>query len=519
MRFATSLALLLACVAHAGEDRFYADLDVSRVRGIATLDNGRRKPLDSLAREKVETVCDRRTIEGQDPVVTYLSMVYEPERWIENPVIHVRDKMVRAVIAVELTRTEGMPRTTAEWISQKQWKRVLASGVLADKLDELAKDTSRMGADKREKFQEAVEDVSGRAQLLERMADTFLPVPIGASKERPWVTLAEGGEASATQGARLRELDGLLRAGFAARDAARVNQALAGLADLLPRVNPPMYVPERILRFETFLNRFDPLSWAILVFYATTLLSLVQLGLGRHLWLPMTAAIAAIGLNLLWVVGRGVLAERWPLGNLYEVMAMGGAVVTLIGVLLGAVYRSGYFLAAGSFLSATILLIGQTMLPIEFRALSPLVPVLRSYWMQYHVTCMVGAYAGATLAFGVSLVYLFGYLVGKRAPAHLTLLETYIYRTVQVTFVFFTAGIMLGALWANESWGRYWGWDPKEIWALICWLIYAVYLHGRVIGWCRGAMAAWACVVGFGAVIFTFYGVNFWLKGLHSYAN
>lgn len=515
-RPATLLVVLFACVAQASEEPFYSQLDVSRFREISTLDDGRKKPLDSLAREKVEFVCGKGSIEGQDPVVTFLSMVFEPERWIDNEVIYIKDELVRAVAGI--TREEkGGKKKPAVWISQREWKRVLASGVIHDKIEELSKDTTQAGAAKRDKFQKAAEDVAGRAALLERMADEFLPVPLGASKERPWVTLAEGGEASATHGARIRELEGLLRAGFAAHDAAKVNQALAGLAELLPKVNPELYASTSRLAFETFVNRFRPLYWGWIVFFGATLLALVQLGVGRALWLPVVAATAGTGLSLFWVVGRGILAERWPLGNLYEVMAMCSAAVTLLGIVLTVVYRSSYFIAAGSFLSGWILVIGD-MLPLEFRILSPLVPVLRSYWMQYHVTCLVIAYSGSTLAFGVAMVYLIGYAFGKRSPEHLSLLEVYLYRTVQVTFVALTAGIMLGALWANESWGRYWGWDPKEIWALICWLIYAVYLHGRMIGWCRGTMAAWACVVGFLAVLFTFVGVNFVLKGLHSYA-
>lgn len=518
MRSATILVVLLACAAQAAEERFYAELDVSRFREIATLDDGRKKPLDSLAREKVETVCGSQSIEGQDPVVTFLSMVFEPEKWLDNPVIQVRDKGLAATIELQRKGADGKT-FVGRWISLKEWKRAEASGVLQTHYDELSKDTSKAGVEKRDRFRKAVEDVAGRAALLERMADLFLPVPIGADGKRPWVTLAEAGEASAVHGAELRKLDALLRAGFAAHDPMMVNQALAGLTDLLPKVNPPIYATAARLSFETFINTFRPLRWAMFIFFAATIISLVQLGIGRHLWLPLLAAGAAIGLSLLWVVGRGVLAERWPLGNIFEVMAMCSALVTLIGFVLSIVHRSGYFLAAGSFLSASILLIGETMVPSEYRILSPLVPVLRSYWMQYHVTCMAVAYAGSTLAFGVSVVYLVGYACGKRAPGHLALLETYIYRTVQVAFVFLTAGVMLGGLWANESWGRYWGWDPKEIWALICWLIYAVYLHGRMIGWCRGLTAAWACVAGFGAVFFTFYGVNFILKGLHSYAN
>ncbi len=515
IRNATLAVLLLAVVARA-EDRFYGDLDPVKLRGVATLDDGRRKPLDSLAREKVEHVSGDSSILGQDPVVTFLSMVYEPEKWIDTPVIYVKDAGVRSLLNIQRDAGDGTKMLT-KWISQKEWLAAIGSGKLQEKDAELDKDGTKVGRGRREKFTQAVGDLSARAQALADMPKAFAPVPIG-SKELPWGTIEQATKEVPTWGPRLAEIDASLRTAFRTHDAAGANKAMAALAEALPKVNPQMYPQESHLKLETFVNRFQPMRWAWGVFFGTSLLAMIQLGTGRHLWLPMSAAAVGLALNVFAVVARGVLAERWPLGNLYEVMSMGGAVVTLIGFILTGVYRSSYFLAAGSFLSALVL-VGAGMLNLEFRILSPLVPVLKSYWMQYHVTCMVGAYSGATLAFGVSVVYLIGYALGRRAPEHLDLLETYIYRTVQVAFVFFTAGIMLGALWANESWGRYWGWDPKEIWALICWLVYAVYLHGRMIGWCRRLWAAWACVIGFIAVVFTFWGVNFLLKGLHSYAN
>jgi ABC-type transport system involved in cytochrome c biogenesis permease subunit len=103
------------------------------------------------------------------------------------------------------------------------------------------------------------------------------------------------------------------------------------------------------------------------------------------------------------------------------------------------------------------------------------------------------------------------------AELELKSIERHLHRVCMVGFWVITTGIILGAVWANESWGRYWGWDPKETWAFITWMIYAIYVHGRIAGWFRGASGAIITVVGYNSVLFTFFGVSFVLPGLHSY--
>ena len=151
-----------------------------------------------------------------------------------------------------------------------------------------------------------------------------------------------------------------------------------------------------------------------------------------------------------------------------------------------------------------------------------MIPALKSNWLIVHViTCFIG-YAAFAVAFGLSIMYLIknrsdrpeeelsGYFPKS------TVIDELIHQMVLFGFLFLTVGIITGAVWANSAWGRYWGWDPKETWSLITWFVYATLLHARLMrGW-RGRRIAYFAMLGFVAVLFTYFGVNY-LPGLHSY--
>jgi len=171
--------------------------------------------------------------------------------------------------------------------------------------------------------------------------------------------------------------------------------------------------------------------------------------------------------------------------------------------------------------------LGAVALPLAFFAMlyalrldpsiKPLLPALQSNWLIAHViTCFLG-YAGFGVSCALSLMYLFTGQHRNQDALRALLLDDLIYQTVVVGFILLTAGIVTGAIWAESAWGRYWGWDPKETWSLITWLVYAALLHARLMrGW-EGKRLAVLSVVGFACVLFTYFGVNY-LPGLHSYA-
>jgi cytochrome c-type biogenesis protein CcsB len=163
------------------------------------------------------------------------------------------------------------------------------------------------------------------------------------------------------------------------------------------------------------------------------------------------------------------------------------------------------------------------------KEITPLVPALQSNWLIAHViTCFVG-YAAFAVAAGLGVMYLLKKNGGNSAreagnsqPGNLlpaAEIEDLIYKSMLFGFIWLSAGIITGAVWANSAWGTYWSWDPKETWSLITWFVYAITLHARYTrGW-AGKRLAWMAILGFLAVIFTYYGVNFLLSGLHSYGS
>jgi cytochrome c-type biogenesis protein CcsB len=151
----------------------------------------------------------------------------------------------------------------------------------------------------------------------------------------------------------------------------------------------------------------------------------------------------------------------------------------------------------------------------------PLVPALQNTdLLAVHVAAMILAYAALSVSFAAAVLYLVQGGTANRFARlpRARLLDEIGYKSVMVGFPLLAAGIALGAYWANSAWGRYWGWDPKETAALLTWLIYGIYLHMRGLRSWNGTRSAWVLIVGFGAVMFTYFAVNLWVSGLHSYA-
>ncbi|MFN3822212.1 MAG: cytochrome c biogenesis protein, partial [bacterium] len=147
-----------------------------------------------------------------------------------------------------------------------------------------------------------------------------------------------------------------------------------------------------------------------------------------------------------------------------------------------------------------------------------LVPALQSYWLNIHVVVLLIGYACATLAMLLGHATLFSEALYPRDRARMLSLSNATYRSVQLTMLFIFAGTILGGVWAHEAWGRYWGWDPKETWALITWFGYLGVAHARFAGWLNPRGLALASIGVFPLVLMTYYGVNYLLSGLHSYA-
>ena len=248
-------------------------------------------------------------------------------------------------------------------------------------------------------------------------------------------------------------------------------------------------------------------------------------------WIRAALALTVIGLatQILGIATRGIAEHRVPWGNMYEfLMAITcAAVIAFLGLSLRfRVYTVGLFLMA-----PIVLALGLCA-TVLYTAAGPLVPALHSYWIWIHVTAMTVAIGSYIVAATFTVLYLvadrharkqatspgagFGAVLGRLPSADA--LDRLSYRTVIFAFPIWTFAIIAGAIWADQAWGRYWGWDPKETWAFITWVVYAGYLHARATAGWRGRKAAYIQLVGFASLLFNLVGVNLWITGLHSYA-
>lgn len=152
--------------------------------------------------------------------------------------------------------------------------------------------------------------------------------------------------------------------------------------------------------------------------------------------------------------------------------------------------------------------------PLVSDVTGPVLPALRSAWLPIHIVFTFVGEAFFTVAFAGSIVWLWKSYRGEESPA----LDDLVYRSIAVGYGLFTMGaLVFGAVWARQAWGRYWGWDPKETWALITWIVYSVYLHGRLRRWGQGRVSHWLSVLGYLTAVFTFLGVNLLYRSLHTY--
>jgi len=272
------------------------------------------------------------------------------------------------------------------------------------------------------------------------------------------------------------------------------------------------------------------LSYTTFVYFVSFLLYLLMMVMGKEIpgrlasILTIGALIAhTFAIILRWVESYQIGIGHAPLSNWYESLVFFAWAVIFLYVLIEWRTKNR---SIGAFASLLALLIMAYASSSGVNSqIQPLIPALKSNWLITHViTCFVG-YAAFGIAFCLSLMYLVKKLdSSKRKSIFLKaipdsgILDELNYQMIIIGFILLTIGIITGAVWAHSAWGRYWGWDPKETWSLITWLVYAAVLHSRMIRDWRGKKMAVLSMIGFFCVIFTYYGVNFILSGLHSYA-
>jgi cytochrome c-type biogenesis protein CcsB len=260
---------------------------------------------------------------------------------------------------------------------------------------------------------------------------------------------------------------------------------------------------------------------ALTFYFAASIVSVLELFKSTKTSSRIMLILAIVGFlfHTSNIIARYLISGHIPIANLHEASSFFSWCIVLLFLFLEYRYRIGLL---GSFIMPVVflLMLSSSMLP---RKIEPLSPLLRSYWLGIHTVLAFVGDAAFALAFGIGIMYLLQehYVKSKhlgglfqRLPS-LQILDEINYRLITIGFPLLTLAIISGALWAESAWGSYWRWDPKEVWSLITWFIYALVLHVRLIGGWRGKRAAILSILGFLVVLFTFFGVNFILKSKH----
>jgi cytochrome c-type biogenesis protein CcsB len=302
-----------------------------------------------------------------------------------------------------------------------------------------------------------------------------------------------------------------------------IDQAVANLRASIDAAGQPTARQAKTTGMELFLNTHRPWQKAAMFYLGgLAVLGLSRIGLRRVLMgAALLLVLAGVGEHITGMVLRGIILEHVPVTNTYEALLWMGLVAVIGGSVSQFLNRSGWYLACGLAAGGGAVLFAN-LVPLSQQMNMPPAVLRSNYWLLIHVLTTVASYGLLAVAAVLGHAFLTKEVLlarrGAARPAHRSPLLVQTYRAMQLGVLMLTAGTILGGVWAADSWGRFWGWDPKETWALISIVLYFAMLHARYVGWLRDVGLAAAAIIGFLAIVWTFYGVNYVMAtGLHSY--
>lgn len=495
------------------------NFDFSTFGQIPVQNEGRIKPLDSLLREAVWTITGKsiwtqrdpqtgKVLKKYSPMELFFAIEFEGLKWEDEQMIVCSYDPLLTQLHLSNTRLF----CSYKEVKNNEWFRETIQSLIW-------REDPNINIDKpvRSKLETEAMSLYHRFQWLEAMGSGTLAnwIP-NTEQSKPWLSLHHDLPYSEEIKKELAETYKKIGESWISNNPSAFQEHSQKFAQRLKSLQPSFYPQETLLVQEYLYNKVSPFQKAML-FY---LLSILAYSLGfrwkRFQWLAHFALILGFAIHTWGLWQRVEIGGRAPVSNMYESMIFFGWSSIVFGILFEIVYRTGWCGFSAAICGATVQIITDNV------SLNPnlpvLEPVLNSVYLTYHVLLMMVSYA----AFGVSLVFSHLYLfISIFKPAKKELLkdlDTYNYRIIQLGCVGIIFGIFLGAVWANESWGRYWAWDPKETWALITFLSYLAILHGRFTNWWKSFGSAVGSILSFGVLLMTYYGVNFFLVGKHSYA-
>jgi len=462
-------------------------------------EGGRKKPYLVFAEESLLSLSGKTSlpIDGRrasaSEIITTLWL--NPTGWENKPLILVNHKDLKATI--------GLPVDQKLFTYQELSTNAALLRLIADAQNTM----NQPGAQKLAGLPKEAKEIGDRLHEFEGLVTgaSFRFIASPASAGAAWFPAVGTTEAIAP-----------LREAFIAQNSDTFRQQSLALQKTWAQMSPQFQPPTWKIALEAAYQRSHPFRWAW-ISYAIAGVFLLFLSSSRP---GYAAAWLFAGLGfLLQIAGftaRILIAGRPPVTNMYESILWVAFGTILFALLFEAIYRSRFFLLGAIPVAVVSLILADTQPLALSRSIDPLQAVLRdNFWLATHVLTITLSYAAFALALGLGHIVL-GNIIAGRKPA--PSLYNALYRALQVGVLLIAIGTILGGVWANYSWGRFWDWDPKETWALITLLVYLFVLHGRIAGKWGGFGLAVGAVLCFQSVIMAWYGVNFVLGvGLHSY--
>lgn len=512
-RFLLTLALtVIAGLAAAPASRaqasppIAAQVPLEETRGWAILADGRAKPIQTYANETALLLTGRERLDGLSSLEIFWGYALAAETFGDRPYIRIDSLDLKAKLGLEASdRRFSFNALVRNRALQELVTRALGRERDGFELDRVERDALA-----------AYQKLEWVAGLISNEALTIVPFLDARGGWTSPVRLAH------TRNPSLRAIyDRFGKLARAHRDADRAAFAreARALTAALRSANPTVYPPASRIARELFYEDFNAFGWAWKLYLAGFLVVML-VGFSARPWGYATGLTLISAGFVCHSTGIGIrwdIAGRAPVSNLYESLVFMGWGAIALGLGLEVAHRKRFpALSAG--LIGFLCLAFSENLPID-SAINPLVPVLaNTSWLAVHVMTIMLSYAALALAMVLGHAILGVELARRDRGELLSSMTKLLHRTLQIGILFLAAGIMFGAVWANESWGRYWGWDPKETWSLITFFVYLAIIHARFAGWLHAFGLAVSAVLGFLAVIMTYYGVNFILSaGMHAY--
>ncbi|AUS06390.1 cytochrome c biogenesis protein [Pseudotamlana carrageenivorans] len=492
--------------------------------------SGRMMPVNTYASELLRKLSKHDTYENFDANQVFLSIQESPMLWYNVPIIYLKPKKGDSIRHLINAPKDAKYVALADFFTERGEYR------LAPFLEEAYKAQVPNGFQK--EFKETDQRVSLLYNAIEGMSLKIFPIPEDSNNK--WISTYDyAQDISVIKDSLYGNFvkNGFRTYLFKLNEAKQTgnfddaNKLLTVFKKTQERYGAKVMLSDKKIKTEILYNKYDIFkklfSWYMYAGTFMFVLLIVQIFNDKRKWVNTGVTIFKYIIVVLFVLHTAGLITRWyisghaPWSDAYESMIYVAWATMLFGLIFGR--KSDLTLASTAFVTSMILMIAHWnwMDP----AIANLQPVLNSYWLMIHVAVIVASYGPFTLGMILGIVSLFLMIFTNKTnktKMDLNIKELTVINEMALTvgLVMLTIGNFLGGMWANESWGRYWGWDPKETWALISIMIYAFVIHMRLVPGLRGR---WVynllSIVAFASILMTYFGVNFYLAGLHSYAS